>query len=80
MTVDDLPQTHIQRRQDYRFELGQVVNVPPNVHANQTATVAGREWGPDKLKPIPGWVYYLAFCYGGQAWEATEEELIAWQQ
>lgn len=65
-----------------QFDTGQVVNVPPSVHARQSARVVGYEWGPDRMrgKHSTGWLYAIAFAEGGEHWEATEEELIAWQQ
>lgn len=61
-----------------RFAISQVVNVSPDVHPSCKGRIVGlgiRDGGRINI-------YYLLFSQGegGRPWEATEEELIAWQQ
>jgi hypothetical protein len=63
------------------FELSQSVTVPAEVHAARQASIVGREYGSSySRKNNNGWVYYIAFAFGGQAWEVTEQELSKWQE
>jgi hypothetical protein len=64
-----------------KFPTGTKVRVPAAVHDSQAATVVTREWGPDHVKHIgTGWVYGVAFKFGGESYPVSEEELTAWQR
>jgi hypothetical protein len=62
-----------------RFSIGDEVKVPAEVHSDGRAVVVSREWGPARKKPVAGWVYGVAFAFGGPAFEVKEQELEQWQ-
>ena len=67
-----------------RFETGVTVRVPAAVHDSLAAQIASREWREAGYlgclsKHGTGWVYGLAFVFGGETFMATEDELSAWQ-
>ena len=65
-----------------RFDTGETVIVPAAVHDSRAAHIASREWceASYRSKHGTGWVYGLAFTFGGEVFLATEQEVIAWQQ
>lgn len=64
-----------------QFNIGDIVSVPAEVHPSRQARIVGCEFGNSySRKTNHGWVYYLAFAEGGMAWEASEGELVKWQE
>lgn len=63
-----------------KFGIGLSVKVPPEISDQMQATVISREWGPDRKKMVAGWVYGVAFVFGGAAFEVRERELSQWQK
>jgi len=65
------------RKKPFRkFTLNQPITVPSHVHPSCKGQIVGI--GIKNKGTIN--IYYLLFNEGGRTWEATEEELIAWQQ